>query len=134
MSRIPWSDPITLPSTSQVIRCRSSDWSTPGVIWWPGADQSAKPIDDAELPEQSEGENRPKPIRVNRTTDTRIFRTSGGSPLAIFFSKLPGRPLPYLQYNAYRYRASSRKIHALVLLRRVIALGGSATSRACSVY
>jgi hypothetical protein len=42
-------------------------------MWWPGADQPAQPASDAQLPERSEGENRPEPIRVNRTTDTRIF-------------------------------------------------------------
>jgi uncharacterized membrane protein YsdA (DUF1294 family)/cold shock CspA family protein len=40
------------------------------------------------------------------------FQSRAGSPEALYFNELPGRPLPKLQHNAGRCRASSRKIHA----------------------
>ena len=40
------------------------------------------------------------------------FQSRGGSPEALYFKELPGRPLPNLHDNAGRCRASSRKIHA----------------------
>ncbi len=48
--------------------------------------------------------------RLNhRHTDS---QSGAGRPPALYFNKLPGRPLPSLQHNAGRCRASSRKIHA----------------------
>ncbi len=52
------------------------------------------------------------PIRVNRTTDTRVFSLVEKNLLAIFISKLPGRPLLKLHYNAERCVTHSRKTHA----------------------
>ena len=40
------------------------------------------------------------------------FQSRAGSPEALCFNELPGRPLPSLQHNAGRCGASSRKTHA----------------------
>ncbi len=41
------------------------------VEWWRGTDQFAKRIKTHEV--RPKGKDRPKPIRIHRTTDTRIF-------------------------------------------------------------
>ncbi len=46
---------------------------------------------------------------------TRGFSVAGGSPTALYFNELPGRPLLHLQYSAGRCTASSRKTHARIL-------------------
>ncbi len=51
--------------------------------------------------------------RLNhRHTDS---QSGAGRPPALYFNKLPGRPLPNLQDNAGLCTASSRKIHARVI-------------------
>ncbi len=40
------------------------------------------------------------------------FQSGVRKLLALYFNKLPGRPLPILQYNAGQCTASSRKTHA----------------------
>jgi len=42
------------------------------------------------------------------------FQSRVGSPEALYFKELPGRPLPNLQYNAGLCTADSRKTHASI--------------------
>ena len=47
------------------------------------------------------------------------FQSRVGSPEALYFKELPGRPLPNMQHNAQRCRASSRNIHASCHIRGI---------------
>ena len=77
------------------------------------------------------GENRPEPIRVNGTLASPArtacvcrrcaprlnhrhadFQSRVGSPEALYFKELPGRPLLDLHHCALRCTAHSRKTHA----------------------
>ena len=58
------------------------------------------------------------------------FQSLVGSPEALYFNELPGRPLPNLQHNAGRCRTSSRKIPAVDQV--VFLLLGNALSRYAS--
>ena len=56
-----------------------------GEKWWPGAESNHRHAD---------------------------FQSGLGSPEALYFKELPGRPLPNLHHDAGLRTASSRKIHA----------------------
>ena len=63
---------------------------------------------------------------------TRGFSVRVGTLEAMYFNELPGRPLPNLQDNAGRCRASSRKTHAVVVMKSWV-VGKCSTYRLISL-
>ena len=81
-------------------------------IWWPGADRFAKRIRTDDRCESARRARMGEAIRSQSNHQHADFQSRVGSPEALYFKQLPGRPLPSLQYSAGPCITSSRKTYA----------------------